>query len=69
MYLNKLHQVCLYEYLCKITSLWFYLESALNRYFERLECDRPDNNCAVMICRRKDHFPALFIRSARYNLK
>ncbi|CAF3435054.1 unnamed protein product [Rotaria socialis] len=40
-------------------------ESALDKYFEPLECKRSDNNYTVRICRRKDHFPTLFIRTAR----
>ena len=43
----------------------FYIESALEKYFQPLECDRSDNNCVVMVCYRKDHFPTLFIRTAR----
>ncbi|CAF0926188.1 unnamed protein product [Rotaria sp. Silwood1] len=40
-------------------------ESALEKYFQPIECDRSDTNCVVMICHRKDHFPTLFIRTAR----
>ncbi|UJR28415.1 hypothetical protein I4U23_009655 [Adineta vaga] len=40
-------------------------ESALAKYFRPIESERSDNKCAVMACYRKDHFPALFIRTAR----
>ncbi|CAF0869342.1 unnamed protein product [Adineta steineri] len=40
-------------------------ESALTKYFHPIENERTDNKCSIMVCYRKDHFPALFIRTAR----
>ena len=41
------------------------IESALAKYFQPIECELYDSNCVVMACYRKDHFPKLFIRTAR----
>ncbi|CAF1621244.1 unnamed protein product, partial [Adineta ricciae] len=40
-------------------------EGALEKYFKPIQTERVDQTCAVLACYRKDHFPALFIRTAR----
>jgi hypothetical protein len=49
----------------RLGFLFVNIESALTKYFQPITNQRTDNPCSIMICHRKDHFPALFIRKAR----